>query len=223
VPAAHTDPSLYPPCSCVSILRPPLTRPLIGALTRSIHIDLPTASDASDTPKMKETPPLVAGIEIPTGGAVSGDAGDEESAPIGDGPTRPASGGCYGRVQRLWDDCGAPDAWRGRGSGPSARAGGLGGGKAAVSARGRVYNASAACCSAAIPGSSAPSGPTGRCVREWRGSASGGACVARMVGTGALGVGMAAQAIAQTRGELWSRARADRCASAAEGGSVDKQ
>ena len=78
-----------PPCSCVSILRPPLTRPLIGALTRSIHIDLPTASDASDTPKMKETPPLVAGIEIPTGGAVSGDAGDEESAPIGDGPTRP--------------------------------------------------------------------------------------------------------------------------------------
>ena len=168
---------------------------LIGPHCRSIHIDLVTASDASDTPKMKETAPLAAGIEILASGAVSGDAGDEESAPIGDGPTRPASGGCYGRVQRLWDDCGAPDAWRGRGSGPSARAGGLGRGKAAVSARGRVYSASAACCSAAIHGSSAPSGPTGRCVHEWRGSASGGACVARMVGTGALGVGMAAQAI----------------------------
>ena len=70
------------------------------------------------------------------------------------------------------------------------------------------------------------SGPEGRCVREWRGSASGGAWVAWMVGTGALGVGMAAQAIAQTRGELWSRARADpmaHAASAAEGGSVVKQ
>ena len=126
--------------------------------TLQIVWDLPTASDASDTPKMKETPPLVASIEIPASGAVSSDVGDEESAPIGDGPSRPTSGGCYGREQRLWDDCGAPDAWRGRGAGHSARTGEPGGGKATVSARGRVYNAPAACCSEAICGSSAPSG-----------------------------------------------------------------
>ena len=181
---------------------------------RSIHIDLSTASDAPDTPKMKETPPIVAGIEIPASGTVSGDAADAESAPIGDGPSTLApglpGGGWYGRVQRLSADCGGPDAWRGRGAGLSARAGGPEGWMAAAPARGRVWNASAACCPEANRVSSGYSGLAGRCVREWRGSASGGAFAACMVGLGALDVAMVVESIAGTLGKLWSRARADR-------------
>ena len=111
---------------------------LIGPHCRSIHIDLVTASDASDTPKMKENPPLAAGIDIPASGVVSGDASDVESALIGDGLSGPYSGGPNGRVQRLSADCGGPDAWRGRRAGPSARAGGPEGWTVAVPARGRV-------------------------------------------------------------------------------------
>ena len=81
---------------------------------------------------------------------------------------------------------------------------------AAAPARGRVWNASAACCPEANRVSSGYSGPASRCVREWRESASGGAYVACMVGLGALGVGMVVEPIAGTLGKLWSRARADR-------------
>ena len=146
MPAAHASPSLL-------LCSDPATSShaaLIGPHCRSIHIDLVTASHAPNTPKMTETPPMVAGIEIPAGEVVSGDAADAESAPIGDGLSGPYSGGPNGRVQRLSADCGGPDAWRGRAAGLSARAGEPEGGMAAVPARGRVWNASAACCSEAI-------------------------------------------------------------------------
>ena len=81
---------------------------------------------------------------------------------------------------------------------------------AAVLARGRVRNASVACCPEANRVSSGYSGLAGRCVREWRGSASGGAFAACMVGVGALDVAMVVESIAGTLGKLWSRARADR-------------
>ena len=51
---------------------------------------------------------------------------------------------------------------------------------AAAPARGRVWNASAACCPEANRVSSGYSGQAGRCVREWHGWASGGAYVACM-------------------------------------------
>ena len=100
MPAAHASPSLL-------LCSDPATSShaaLIGPHCRSIHNDLVTASNAPIMPKMKETPPLAAGIEIPAGGAVSGDAGDEESAPISDGPSALPGRRCYGRVQRLSAD-----------------------------------------------------------------------------------------------------------------------
>ena len=90
---------------------------------------------------------------------------------------------------------------------------------AAAPARGRVWNALAACCPEANRVSSGYSGPAGRCVREWRGSASGGAFAACMIGLGALDVGMVVESIAGTLGKLWSRACADRwCIGCGEGG-----
>ena len=74
---------------------------LIGPHCRSIHNDKPTAMDELERLKMKQSTPMAAGIEIPAGDTVSGDAGDAESVPVGDSPCTPPSCGCNGRVQRF--------------------------------------------------------------------------------------------------------------------------
>ena len=54
----------------------------LSRLCSVIHNDLPTDSDASEQPKMAQTPPMVTGIEITASGMSSGDVGDDEDASV---------------------------------------------------------------------------------------------------------------------------------------------
>ena len=63
-------------------------------LSSVIHNDLPTDSDASEQPKMAQTPPMVTGIEITAGGMSSGDVGDDEDASVYGCPHGLHSGWC---------------------------------------------------------------------------------------------------------------------------------
>ena len=67
MPAAHADPSLL---LCFDP-RASLYHASDSHLSSVIHNDLPTDSDASEQPKMAQTPPMVTALEITAGGMSS--------------------------------------------------------------------------------------------------------------------------------------------------------
>ena len=93
--------SLAPPCSSAS-LRPALSHALYRPLACHIHNDLLAVDDASLSPKLKETTPLVPGIEILADQSVSGRAGGEKRALINDALNGVRCARANRRHQRPW-------------------------------------------------------------------------------------------------------------------------